>query len=147
MTEIRKIPIAMVREHGGYLIKEYANESSIDGLPAPDPAWNMYDAMEQNGFMHTYGVFVDDVMVGFLIMLVAANPHYNRLLATTESFYVHPDYRNHGRGMKLLRHAEEEATKLGAIGFLVSAPAGGRLAKVMPRVGYRRTNEAFFKGL
>ena len=36
---------------------------------------------------------------------------------------------------------------LGCPGLLVSAPAGGVLAKVLPRRGYAETNRVFFKEL
>ncbi len=46
--------------------------------------------------------------------------------------------------MKLLRAAEDLARRLGSPGLLVSAPYGGDLFKVLPRVGYVESNRVFF---
>ena len=69
------------------------------------------------------------------------------MVATTESFFVDPDKRQSGAGIKLLRIAEAVAKDLGAVGLLVSAPFGGKLADVMEKVGYTETNRVFFRGL
>jgi hypothetical protein len=38
------------------------------------------------------------------------------------------------------------AEACGAVGLLVTAPKGGKLARVMPRAKYKHTHEVFFKG-
>ena len=48
---------------------------------------------------------------------------------------------------RVLREAEAMATRLGVVGLFVSAPMGGRLSHVLPGIGYRQTNQVFFRGL
>ena len=68
-------------------------------------------------------------------------------LAVVESYFVASKHRKSGAGLALLREAERIASDRGAHALLVSAPHGGRLADVMPRVGYRETNRVFFRSL
>jgi GNAT superfamily N-acetyltransferase len=141
--EIKPCTIAEIFESG--LFDEYADESAI--LPAIDPQQSMYETMAKSGLLVSFGAF-DGCMVGFLVMLTTKIPHYNKIIATTESFFVSKNHRSHGTGLKLLRLAEQYAENVGAVGILVSAPAGGRLAEVLRGgLGYRPSNEVFFKCL
>ncbi|CAB4122020.1 acetyltransferase domain containing protein [uncultured Caudovirales phage] len=131
----------------GLLLAEYAQESSIEGLGAVSPQFDAYLQMEAAGFLHAIGARVDGDLVGFVLVLVVRNPHYGRVIATTESFFVALHSRSTGAGMGLLRAAERLAAETGAIGLLVSAPIGGQLAKVLEAKGsYRETNRVFFRG-
>ena len=129
------------------LLAEYGAESAIDELRphAMQPA--LYRQMESSGALHILGAFKGGELIGLICLIVAVLPHFGKSIATTESFFVRPDYRKTGAGIKLLREAEAMATRLGAVGLFVSAPIGGRLAQVLPCSGYRQTNQVFFRGL
>lgn len=126
---------------------EYARESSFDGLPSPDVQIETYRALEQAGVLQLIGAFEVTKLVGFVSIIANVLPHYGILMAITESFFVSPKYRKTGAGLRLLRAAEQHARDIKAPGLLVSAPFGGRLAEVLPRVGYAETNRVFFKKL
>lgn len=128
------------------LLAMYADESRIIGLPAPVPDVQQYVSLEQTGLLHVAGAWVDGRLVGFFSLIVYRSPHYSALLAVTESLFVAPEDRASGAGMRLLRLAEETARMNGAVGFLVSAPAGGQLDAVIERMdSWRLTNRAYFK--
>jgi len=129
------------------LFAAYQRESSIPGLGPCNVQLDKYRQLEAAGALHTFVAYRGPDLVGFLSMIVTVLPHYGALVATTESFFVAEDARAGGTGMKLLRRAEDHARGLGAVGLLVSAPHGGRLAKIMPRAGYQETNRVFFRGL
>lgn len=129
------------------LLAEYAVESSIPGLGKINVQMQTYRQLEAAGILHTLAAYRGDTMVGFITFLVSVLPHYGAFTATSESFFVAQSERAGGTGLRLLRAAEALATELGAVGLLVSAPAGGRLAQVLPRTGFTQTNEVFFKGL
>ncbi|CAB5162182.1 acetyltransferase domain containing protein [uncultured Caudovirales phage] len=126
---------------------EYALESSINGLPHPNVQIDMYRMLEQQGVIQLIGAFDDTKLIGFVAVLANVLPHYGVIMAITESFFVSKDYRKTGAGLKLLREAERHARSIKAPGLLVSAPFGGRLAEVLPHVGYDETNRVFFKKL
>ncbi len=129
------------------LLAEYAVESSIPGLGEINVQMETYRRMEKLGVLHTLAAYRGTTMVGFMTFLVSVLPHYGALTATSESFFVMQAERAGGTGLRLLRAAEDKAREQGAVGLLVSSPAGGRLAQVLPRTGYTHTNDVFFKGL
>lgn len=127
------------------LMAEYTQESSIQGMPKPDAKWDTYKNLELSKMLHSFGAFIDDMMIGFITVLSPVLPHYSKLVSVTESFFVGHEYRKSGAGLKLLHEAEKCATDLGSPGLLVSAPTGGVLADILPHLGYIETNRVFFR--
>lgn len=150
MTTIRRIVFDDARCDPEFqkLVDEYAEESSIAGMPEKNVDDAAYRSMEQLGMLHAFAAYDDEKLVGFISVLVAPIPHYSAKIGSTESFFVAKEYRKTGLGLRLLRIAEKAAKESGAVGFFVSAPYGGRLADVMPRIaGYSETNRVFFRSL
>jgi hypothetical protein len=129
------------------LIEEYADESAIAGMPRPNYQFGLYRMMEMAGDFHLLAAYVDDVLVGFLTLVINTVPHYGKRVASTESYFVTQSHRKGGPGLDLLRAAEWLSKANGAVAIMVSAPTGGKLARVMPRAKYKHTNEVFFKEL
>lgn len=129
------------------LIEAYSAESAIEGMPKYSVCVENYKAIEAAGLLHVFAAYEYDKLIGFLCMLVTYIPHYSAKIASTESFFVSPEYRRTGAGLRLLRQAESYAAELGAVGMFVSAPIGGKLADVMSAsLSYKETNRVFFKG-
>lgn len=149
MLSVDACPLAEIvaAESFPRLMAEYTRESLIDGMPPPAPDWNAYAALEAAGLLHGFAARIDGALVGFVAVLGATLPRYGRPIALTESFFVASAHRGSGAGLRLLRRAEDTARALGSPGLLVSAPAEGVLAKVLPRRGYAETNKVFFKEL
>lgn len=126
---------------------EYAAESAVRGLPGPAEKEAMYQLMEANGAFQLFGAFLGAELVGFVAVLAPVLPHYGRIIAITESLFVAAAHRKTGAGMALIRQAERHAREIGSPGLLVSAPSGGRLCAILPRIGYHETNRAFLKNL
>lgn len=148
--DIRQITIDDLRFAPGVdaLLREYAQECGIAGLPKPNAEWLTYARFEYYGALHVVGAYLDGSLVGFCIVLVSLNPHYSALLAVTESLFVAAAHRGTGAGLALLREAGSIARQRGAVGLLVSAPTGGSLAAVLERSkGFRETNRAFLQEL
>ena len=128
------------------ILDEYAAESSIKGLPTPKALVQTYKNLEASGALHVIGAYINSTLIGYITVLSPVMPHYSAVVSVTESYFVMAEYRSTGAGLKLLRAAEQYAESIGSAGLLVSAPTGGRLAEVLPRVGYNLTNQVFFKG-
>lgn len=127
------------------LLDEYAGESAITGLPHPSVRVETYKYLETVNAIYAIGAFIDELLIGFLVVLSPILPHYSVKVAVGESFFVSKSYRKTGAGLKLLNAAEHYAKDIGACGLLVSAPIGGNLAEVLPHVGYTETNRVFFR--
>ena len=126
---------------------EYAAESAVRGLPDPAEKEAMYQLMEANEAFQLFGAFLGAELIGFVAVLAPVLPHYGRVIAITESLFVAAAHRKTGAGMALIRQAERYAREIGSPGLFVSAPSGGRLCAILPRIGYRETNRAFLKTL
>lgn len=145
--KIKECPVSTIlSSNTAGLLAEYAAESSINGMPPINTDSKTYMAMERSGCLQAIGAFKGDKLVGVIVLLTSVLPHYSALTTVTESFFVAKKYRKGGTGLKLLKAAEEYARDRGAVGMLVSAPAGGSLEKVIPRMGYSHSNTIFFKG-
>lgn len=131
----------------GAMLVDYAAESAITDIGPARPQFAAYRMMEASGLFHAFAARLDGDLVGFLFLMTPTLPHFGKMVAVVESYFVAPSHRKSGAGTLLRQAAEEAASAAGAVGILFSAPAGGRLAKVMPRVGYRETNTTFFKAL
>lgn len=149
MTTIRKISFDEITAYPEFtkLAQDYADESKIEEMPTHNLNYDAYRKLEQIGMYHCYGAFVDDNLVGLVTVLVTTVPHYSVLIASTESLFVDDKHRRGGTGLKLLKAAEECAKENGAINLFVSAPMGGRLVQVMPRIGYRECQRIFCRRL
>ena len=129
------------------LCREYADESALSGLPAPQEKLSTYQALEASGSsaFSVYGAFFGKALVGFIVLLTPVLPHYGVAVAVAESLFVGGAYRKTGAGMLLIRQAEKRAREVRSPGMLFSAPSGGRLSLLLPRIGYRETNRVYLK--
>lgn len=131
----------------GALMAEYLAEAgrAITADPAPQIA--MYKAQEAAGTMRFAGAWAGGDLVGMMVVALSVVPHFGMTVATTETLFVSAKARKTGAGKALLSLADDMAREYGAVGVLVSAPVGGVLSKVLPRSGFKHTNELFFKAL
>ena len=129
------------------VLAEYADECANPDLPPPQPDLDTYRLLEASGVLVVVAAWDGDELRGFINLIVAKIPHYNRVLANTESIFVSRPARKGGTGPALLKFAEEHAARLGALGVLVTAPFGSDLELVAPSLGYRRSNTVFFRKL
>ena len=129
------------------LIEEYAEECSISDMPPINYQRDIYLQLESVGILHAFAAYDGGKLIGFMSMILSVLPHYGALTATTESVFVAKGYRKGSTGIKLIRAGEQFAESVGAVGILLSAPANGVLSVLAPRIGYRKTNEVFFRRL
>lgn len=130
------------------LMAEYLAESGRAITADPSPQIATYKAQEAADTMKFAGVWDGGgELVGMLVVALSVVPHFGMTVATTETLFVSAKARKTGAGKALLSLADDMARESGAVGVLVSAPVGGVLAKVLPRSGFKHTNELFFKAL
>lgn len=126
-----------------YQAEALRNPDMMGALPDREGYARMVDA----GLLHPLGVFVGEELVGLCAVLVTPVLHFGgKLIASTETLFVAEAHRAGGAGLRLLHAAEDVAARAGASGLYVTAPTGGRLERLLPRVGYHDTNRVFFRG-
>jgi GNAT superfamily N-acetyltransferase len=129
------------------VLAEYAQECQLAELGPAQAQVETYRLLEASGMFHPIGAFEGERLAGFILPLVIVLPHYGVLAATVESFFVPRAGRKKGTGLRLLAQAESMARALGAKALLLSAPVSGTLAQVLPRKGYRHSNNVYVRGL
>jgi GNAT superfamily N-acetyltransferase len=128
------------------LLESYAKECGIEGMPKLIPNWTLYRQLESIGKIQFISATSDDMLIGLVTVLSTIIPHYSVITSVTESFYVLPEYRKTGAGLKLRSAAENHAKEMGAAGLLISSPIGSVLADVLEKDdNYKETNRVFFR--
>lgn len=129
------------------LIAEYAAECSIPAIGEINPHRELYALMEKSGLMQCF-MARDEQNIGFAIVLMPVMPHYGKRIATLESIFIAADKRTGGAGRKLMDAIEAHTASEGCVGILYSAPAGGRLERLLESSKqYHRTNAVFYRRL
>jgi len=146
---IRKCTVGEIEAASNFpdLLAEYAAELVVDGAPPFSAKMEMYHILENAGALQAIGAYLEDLLVGFVTVLVSILPHVGVLMAVTESLFVAKEHRKTGAGLKLIKAAENCAQERGTNRIFISAPFGGNLAEVLPHVGYVETNRVFFRSL
>ena len=129
------------------LLDEYATECGNSGIGKPEMQVDTYRALEAAGVLKFLAAHHDGELVGFLFYLLTVLPHYGKRVAVSESVFVAHAHRGTGAGLALLKAAEDAALEAGAVGLLVSAPAGGPLDHLLAAKRYEHTNAVWFKRL
>lgn len=129
------------------VLDEYARECAIPEIGQAQAQIATYYTLEAAGVFHPIAAFEGEQLAGFILPIVVELPHYGVLAATVESYFVPKAYRPANFGLKLLAAAEELARERGAKALLVSAPVGGALARLMPHLDYRHSNEVYVRAL
>lgn len=150
MITIRRLTVAEFqgRPELPALLAEYRAESAVaEFKDSAGPQWGTYAQLEAMGMLWALGAFDGESMVGFASVLVSVLPHFGQPVASTESYFVASAARHSGAGLALLQQAKVLAREAGAVGLLVSAPEGSRLARVLAATDMRPSHRIFFKPL
>lgn len=148
MLEIHPTSFAALAAEPGFaeLVAAYTAECALPGLPKAPVDAAAYAALESWGVYHAFGAWVDGRLAGFLGVILQGVPHYEgQTFASVESLFVAPKQRRSGAGLALIREAEALARRRGSPVLFLSAPCGGRLDTLLPRLGYTACNTVYRK--
>lgn len=124
------------------LIRAYAEECLI---PDAEPQRATYEAMERVGALKCFVAYADlggsSLLVGFVSIICAVMPHCGKRLATVESLFVEPAYRDTGAGVDLISAAEQCAADFGCLAITAAARVDSAFDKILSRrAGYAPTH-------
>lgn len=143
MAHVKLISYAEILTYPG-LLAEYAAECSIPEIGPINPQPQIYAQMEAAGIARCFGVFHAESLIGFACLLTTVYPHYGVKVATLESLFVSNQFRGSNAGTKLMQAVEAYAKEAGCKAILYSAPAKGKLERLLSkRKMGRKTNSVF----
>ena len=145
---LARATVAEVFDAPGFaaLVEQYEAEAGRNpDLAGSPPDRERYLALEGIGMIACVAAMCDGVLIGVCALLITPLTHYqSRVIATVESIFLLDEHRKGGAGLELLRVAKEIALEAGAAGVYISAPKGGRLERILPRIGFTATNTIFY---
>ena len=120
-TKIKRSTVDEIRPHLGELIRMHWKELALDQDTVPlDPAWDVYEKLEQAGSLQALGAWVQTTLVGYSVSyLVKHHMHYRgHAYVQNDVFFVHPRWRGTRVGSLLMRAARRLAQEEGAAEML-----------------------------
>lgn len=112
----------------------------------PDRA--AYAALENAGALFTLLVRDDDdKIVGYSVNVVHRSMHYRETVAQNDTIFLRKAYRGSGFGQQLIRAAEDEARRRGAVVLTIGTKPGADIGDVLPKFGYTVRDIVFKKEL
>lgn len=130
VTEMLELAPLLFQEHW----EEIARNKQLMVLDPHEPS---YRAIEDAGQLMILAAFIGEQMVGYSVNFLLIHPHYASLtVCQNDIVYVHPDHRNGGVGIRLMKHTEQEGKARGAQMMLWHAKENTPLAEILPRMGY-----------
>lgn len=86
-----------------------------------DPDWKRYAQFEEYGWLGIVGIRADDVLVGYLTLLIGPHLHHRTTKwATVDVMYLRPDHRQGWAGVRAIKFAERGLRRLGVKVFWFS---------------------------
>ena len=104
-------------------------------------------AAEEKGDLLSFGVFDDDVLVGFLVCELHWLPKYSTTSAIVQALYIMKEHRVDNNGRMLIDLAAKTASEYGATIMMISAPSGGALEKAARLFRFKPTNTLYSRAI
>lgn len=79
------------------------------------PNWEVYKSLQEKKQLVALGGFYNDVMIGYVILLVISPLHYKTTtIAVSDTIFVDKSFRNSTLGLRFIKESEQKAKILGA---------------------------------
>jgi GNAT superfamily N-acetyltransferase len=103
-----------------------------------NPEVALYNKMDQDGMFVAYTARKDGDLIGYAAYFVRHNMHYrDSLQAVQDVVYLHPEFRQGFAGIRLLKFADEELTKLGVQLVMHHVKIRNDFSPILERMGYQ----------
>lgn len=147
LIQIKPTSVAQIQAASNIdvLLEAYAQESALSVMPEPMPDWDSYVAMEESGGIIAHGAYVDDALVGFMVIMMCYAAQYSASIGNTMAIFVLPEYRKFGTGKKLVDSVADAAFTHGMAALAIGAPSDSRLAKAAESMGFKETNRVYLR--
>lgn len=118
-----------------------------DRIPL-DPDNRAYQEAADLGVMHMVTCRQNGKVVGYVVGFVRPHLHYvSTLHAFTDVYWLHPDHRKGGLGIKLFQKYEESLKERGVVRAYIGCKTFLDLSKLFERLGWTHIEHMFAKML
>lgn len=127
------------------IIEEYKKCSQVDTADLANLTADFYQKTYKNNDNNRYAlVYVENEVVGFIVLELVYQAHFNLTVAEQNTLFILPTYRNKVKGV--FKFIQDFARTQGADILSLNAPYGSRLEKVYGRIA-KPVCTMFFKTL
>jgi len=107
-----------------------------------------YQQYERCGWYQQFTARVNNCLIGFAGMYVTPSMHSQALIATEDTWFLHPDYRGKGRTfIRFYQFIEAEMRRLGAVEINMSVPIIGAASRLLEHLDYEPVKVHYSKQL
>lgn len=109
----------------------------------------IFKEIDGKGRLHIITAREKGKLVGYHVSALLPHMHYKDagLMAYTDAYYVHTDYRKGGTGAKLFMEVERTLRERGVSKFYMTTKAHSDNGKLLEALGYEFTDRVFTKML
>ena len=123
--------------------QEIAHDKDVIRL---EPNWIVYAQLELPGNLLFVTARRDGELVGYASWVVTLALHYaSVIMAYSDMFFLHPDYRGGMNYVKLMRASEDMLAAIGVKKVFVSAKTDHDFSPVMKRLKYKAVETNYSK--
>ncbi|MDC0135763.1 hypothetical protein OAI26_03680 [Sulfitobacter sp.] len=113
-----------------------------------NPDWAAYEVMNQAGLIGVYTVRKDTDLVGYLVVLARAHPHYkDHVFASNDILFIDKEHRKGLLGYFLIKYVVEDLEKLGVSVLLFNTTVEKPYDPILKRLGFDLTEKLYMKFL
>jgi L-amino acid N-acyltransferase YncA len=116
-----------------------------DAVPL-DKDEESYQKLADDGVLHIVTVRQDGILVGYIAGIVRAHLHYKSTLhCFTDVFWLRPDCRRGGLGIRLFREYERTLKQRGVVKVFIASKCHLDMSAIFERLGWHRTEVVYTK--
>jgi GNAT superfamily N-acetyltransferase len=109
------------------------------------PSYDRYVQYEKAGCLFMCIARDKGEMVGYAIMFVMPSMHTQKVIATEDTYFLLPSHRKGRNALNLLKFAEDECRKRGAVEVMMTAKLTNNAGRILELRGYKEVAKQYSK--
>ncbi len=109
------------------------------------PSFDRYMQYENAGWLIQCCARDNGVLVGYATLYICPSMHTQQIIATEDTFFLLPEFRKGRNGVRLVKFAEEECKKRGAVEIMMTAKLTNNAGRLMECLGYQEVAKQYSK--
>lgn len=139
LAQVKEEMLGLIQAHNDEVNQEHKGH-------ALDPDWVQYQRIEDNRALRILAARSGGKLVGYFFAMVLPSLHFKKeILAVSDIFYLHPEYRRSMAGRRLLKEGEKMMRDAGGTLIYMATKTNSAANIVVNRLGYKPVDTILFK--
>ena len=109
------------------------------------PSYDRYVQYERAGCLFMCIARDQGEMVGYSIMYIMPSMHTQKIIASEDTYFLLPSHRKGRNALRLLKFAEDECVKRGAVEVIMTAKLTNNAGRILELRGYTEVAKQYSK--